>query len=287
MDWLQLAQLATIAIIASYTANFIFRRAYQRKENADVKQLTLINEKWKIKILPFSMLVVLTIVTELPPRAKLMLTFLLVIIFVYLPASTYLTPIESLLVKIYRPRLTPQLKVCDKQNNWDAVKLIGINSMLRQFLKRDVKYIGLIMIPTLKMTVPFADYTNDDVYQFGAGMLQPQSLASDDHLTIGAHNLGPLSNALFSPLARYQLYLQGMKVIIVSFKTVKEFEINRVQIIDDTDIQAALSGEKQTITLMTCTNDNQRRFLVHAVLIKEYSLATADDTIRQKVLAMQ
>lgn len=143
------------------------------------------------------------------------------------------------------------------------------------------------MIPTLKMTVPFADYTNDDVYQFGAGMLQPQSLASDDHLTIGAHNLGPLSNALFSPLARYQLYLQGMKVIIVSFKTVKEFEINRVQIIDDTDIQAALSGEKQTITLMTCTNDNQRRFLVHASLIKEYSLATADDTIRQKVLAMQ
>lgn len=289
MRWLRLIQIGTIAIIAFYTVNFILHIANQIESGENIEQLTLSNKNWKMKISPFILLSVVLVATQLPGKDRWTLVILLVIICAFLPVAVFLKPIESLMIKLFHPKFTTVSsgdKSSHSKNNWDSVRLIKINSMLRQFIKNDVQYIGLVMIPELKIAVPLADYTNDAVYQFGAGMLQPGSLESDNHITIGAHNLGQYSNALFSQLARYQLYLEGMRVVVVSFNSIKEFEINRVEIIAETNVEAAMSGEKRTITLMTCTSDNRRRFLVRATLVKKYSLNVASETLSQRMLSM-
>lgn len=248
------------------------------------------NDHWRFKVLPFFSLMIVNIASQLPTNARWLLLLQVVLIFFYLPVQSYTTPLKSLLINLYSPKIIHQHEIKhsgDYQKHWDTVKLIELTSMITQFWKRSVCYVGLLVIPDLKMLVPIADHTDNEVYLFGAGMLKPQLLTGDDHITIGGHNLGPQSHELFSPLARQQLYLQGMKVMIASLDIAKEYRISAVQIISEHDVQAAMAGELQTITLMTCTEDNQRRILVQASLVKQYPLSKANQELRQRLLKMQ
>lgn len=290
MFWLRLVLWATFAIIVAYTVHFIWRLVYLATKQPGAITSVFDNHRWRIKILPYFILILLNLATQLPTIARWILLLHVVLILSYVPMQSYMTPLESLLVKLYSPKIIRQqsdLHASECNNDWGAVKLIAFGPMLRQFWRQRPHYVALLAIPDLHMFVPIADYTNNAVYLFGGGMLKPQRLDSNAHITIGAHNLGNHSHELFSPLAREQLVLQGMRVLVASLDMVKEYEITGVRVVNDTDVEAAMAGATQTITLMTCTNDNQRRILVQASLSQQYALHEADAELRQRVLKMR
>lgn len=253
-------------------------------------EFALNNNKWKLKIIPFFLLIVITVNSQLSRKAELILYINLLLILIFIPLSYLLVPIKSLLIKLHHIQIVPQstdLSDSDANNIWSAVKELHLVPMVKRFWKHDVPYVGWVIVPQLNMYVPLADFTNNDVYLYGAGMLQPQFIDSDEHITIGAHNLGSGSQALFSPLANKQLYLIGMKVCLVSLDKVREFTIQKVQIIDDTDVDTAMSGLPQSITLMTCTDDGNRRFLVHATQNNEYATVNASQEFKQQLLELK
>lgn len=192
----------------------------------------------------------------------------------------FFSPIlESWIINSYQPQIN---STCDLQKNgvddWGSVKYITILSLLKQFFKNDIKYQGVVVIPSLKMEIPIAENTNDAVYQFGAGMLIKKRIESNSNIIVGAHNLGPFSNALFSPLANNKLI--DRKGFITNFKLVKEYKIESVRIIFPTQVNLALNSKSNFLTMLTCTNDNKKRVLVRATLRKTCKFSKVGSSVK-------
>ena len=158
--------------------------------------------------------------------------------FLHLPPIRWLT-------SFYNPprkegSLTSKLNY---MTDWKSVKLLTFHSMIGELVSPSVNYVGIILIPSLNVELPLANYTNDKVYTFGAGMLKPEKISSNKLLVIGAHNLGwKGTSALFTPLAFHRL--KGREVFITNFQVVKEYRITSKQIISPFDVQAPFRGKK-------------------------------------------
>lgn len=185
----------------------------------------------------------------------------------------FFSPIlESWIIDCYQPKINSQNSLQNNGiNDWNSVKYITILSLIRQFFKNDIKYQEVLIVPSLNMEVPVAENTNDAVYQFGAGMLIKKRIESNSNIIVGAHNLGPFSNALFSPLANNNLIKR--KVFISNFKLVKEYKIESVRTIFPNQVNLVVNSNNNFLTMLTCTNDNKKRVLVRARLRKIYKFS--------------
>lgn len=204
----------------------------------------------------------------------------LLIVGLFFMGIDFFSPIlESWIINSYQPQIN---STCDLQKNggddWGSVKYITILSLLKQFFKNDIKYQGVVVIPSLKMEIPIAENTNDAVYQFGAGMLIKKRIESNSNIIVGAHNFGPFSNALFSPLANNNLIKR--KVFISNFKLVKEYKIESVRTIFPNQVNLVVNSNNNFLTMLTCTNDNKKRVLVRARLRKTYKFSQLEKSIR-------
>lgn len=192
----------------------------------------------------------------------------------------FFSPIlESWIIDCYQPKINSQNSLQNNGiNDWNSVKYITILSLIRQFFKNDIKYQEVLIVPSLNMEVPVAENTNDAVYQFGAGMLIKKRIESNSNIIVGAHNLGPFSNALFSPLANNNLIKR--KVFISNFKLVKEYKIESVRTIFPNQVNLVVNSNNNFLTMLTCTNDNKKRVLVRARLRKIYKFSQLEKSIR-------
>lgn len=212
-------------------------------------------------------------------RMKKVIYHLLLIGAFFIGIDFFSPILESWIINSYQPQIN---STCDLQKNgvddWGSVKYITILSLLKQFFKNDIKYQGVVVIPSLKMEIPIAENTNDAVYQFGAGMLIKKRIESNSNIIVGAHNLGPFSNALFSPLANNKLI--DRKGFITNFKLVKEYKIESVRIIFPTQVNLALNSKSNFLTMLTCTNDNKKRVLVRATLRKTCKFSKVGSSVK-------
>lgn len=192
----------------------------------------------------------------------------------------FFSPIlESWIIDCYQPKINNQNSLQNNGvNDWNSVKYITIFSLIKQFFKNDIKYQEVLIVPSLNMEVPVAENTNDAVYQFGAGMLIKKRIESNSNIIVGAHNLGPFSNALFSPLANNNLIKR--KVFISNFKLVKEYKIESVRTIFPNQVNLVVNSNNNFLTMLTCTNDNKKRVLVRARLRKIYKFSQLEKSIR-------
>ena len=194
--------------------------------------------------------------------------------------SIFFSPIlESWIINCYQPKINNQNSLQNNGvNDWNSVKYITIFSLIKQFFKNDIKYQEVLIVPSLNMEVPVAENTNDAVYQFGAGMLVKRKIDSNSNIIIGAHNLGPFSKVLFSPLANNKLI--DRKGFITNFKLVKEYKIESVRIIFPTQVNLALNSKSNFLTMLTCTNDNKKRVLVRATLRKTCKFSKVGSSVK-------
>lgn len=288
---LQIVLYITIAIIAIYIFLYMGQMLILSKTVNDPEKAfnRSLKRWWKLQTAPYilSIFFVIYLSTRFSVVATLILTIDFVMIFIYVPVEMYVTPLKSILIRHYTPKLVHQQSTLHKskmRNDWAGVQDYHLLTAIHHYLDKNIEYIGLLFIPTLKIALPLADYTDNLVYLYGSGMLEPQKLESSEHITIGAHNLGPRSTALFSKLIRQQLCLKGMKVVCASLNVVKEYKITGLKIIADRNIAAAMAGAENTLTLMTCTDDNEHRLLVYASQQKEYPLDVASKELRSRLL---
>lgn len=193
----------------------------------------------------------------------------------------------SILIQTYHPTIVDEdeVPVCSAKliNNWGSIKPVALDQVIIRRFDPSPDYIGTILIPSLNINVPLANYSNDRVYTFGAGMLIPHRISSNHDLVIGAHNLGwRKSSALFTPLAFNQL--AGRRVFVTDFTTVKQYEIISRRIISSANVDAPFrpTGFRKLV-LLTCTNDNKRRILVTAKLTKSFRIQELDRRIQKKI----
>lgn len=204
----------------------------------------------------------------------------LLLIGAFFIGIVFFSPIlESWIINCYQPKINNQNSLQNNGvNDWNSVKYITIFSLIKQFFKNDIKYQEVLIVPSLNMEVPVAENTNDAVYQFGAGMLVKRKIDSNSNIIIGAHNLGPFSKVLFSPLANNKLI--DRKVFITNFKLVKEYKIESVRIIFPTQVNLALNSKSNFLTMLTCTNDNKKRVLVRATLRKTCKFSKVGSSVK-------
>lgn len=192
--------------------------------------------------------------------------------------------VETRIIEAHRPVITGEAKTVARAttaNDWQAVKLLSLCGVLKKAMGPSPEYSGALLIPSLDVNLPWANYTNDDVYTFGAGMLEPHYLNSNCHLVIGAHNLGQReSTALFTPLAFHKL--TGRKVILTNFQVVKEYQIISKQVISPSDTRVPFQGGANSLVLLTCTSDNQKRILVRAKLVRSYPFKALNPQISRE-----
>ena len=184
--------------------------------------------------------------------------------------------LQSAIINYHSPKIVSEspLPKAIKKCDWESVKLLSLNSIIIGSIRDSSEYVGAILVPSLNMNVPLANY--------GAGMLEPHYISSNSHLVIGAHNLGHKScSALFTPLAFHSL--TGRKVIITNFKIAKEYKIESKQVISPSDVEKPFEGSSDSISLITCTSNNKKRILINAKLIKQLSVNKLNNQVQNAI----
>lgn len=192
--------------------------------------------------------------------------------------------LQSAIINYHSPKIVSEspLPKAIKKCDWESVKLLSLNSIIIGSIRDSPEYVGAILVPSLNMNVPLANYTDNGTYTFGAGMLEPHYISSNSHLVIGAHNLGHKScSALFTPLAFHSL--TGRKVIITNFKIAKEYKIESKQVISPSDVEKPFEGSSDSISLITCTSNNKKRILINAKLIKQLSVNKLNNQVQNAI----
>lgn len=149
--------------------------------------------------------------------------------------------------------------------------------------------IGAISIPTIEITLPLFDTTNEKLLQEGATVLQGTSFPTggvDTHSVISAHS-GLPEKKLFTDLEDVK---KGEIFVITLFEEKLAYEVDKIDIVEPKDTSVInIEPGRDIVTLLTCTPYmiNSHRLLVtgHRVPYTEKmakAIEKADDSRKLK-----
>lgn len=149
--------------------------------------------------------------------------------------------------------------------------------------------IGAISIPTIEVTLPLFDTTNEKLLQEGATVLQGTSYptgGADTHSVISAHS-GLPEKKLFTDLEEVE---KGEIFVITLFEEKLAYEVDKIDVVEPRDTSVIeIEPGRDIVTLLTCTPYmiNSHRLLVtgHRVPYTEKmaeAIKKADDSRKLK-----
>jgi len=127
--------------------------------------------------------------------------------------------------------------------------------------------IGRIEAPTLNMTAPVLEGTDDRTLSRGAGHIEDTPFPGvAGNIGIAGHR-----DTIFRPLKRAKA---GDPLVLTTADRVYYYKINRTLIVDPEDVYVLESTPKPTLTLVTCypfefIGHAPRRFIVQAEMVGE------------------
>ena len=127
--------------------------------------------------------------------------------------------------------------------------------------------IGRIEAPTLNMTTPVLEGTDDRTLSRGAGHIEDTPFPGvAGNIGIAGHR-----DTIFRPLKRAKA---GDPLVLTTADRVYYYKINRTLIVDPEDVYVLDSTPKPTLTLVTCypfefIGHAPRRFIVQAEMVGE------------------
>lgn len=153
--------------------------------------------------------------------------------------------------------------------------------------------IGAISIPTIEITLPLFDTTNEKLLQEGATVLQGTSYptgGADTHSVISAHS-GLPEKKLFTDLEEVKI---GEVFVINLFEEKLAYEVEKIDVVKPSDTSVInIEPGRDIVTLLTCTPYmiNSHRLLVtgHRVPYTEEmakAIKKADESRTLKELAV-
>ena len=124
--------------------------------------------------------------------------------------------------------------------------------------------IGAISVPTIEITLPLFDTTNEKLLQEGATVLQGTSYPTggiDTHSVISAHS-GLPEKKLFTDLEEVK---KGEIFVITLFEEKLVYEVDKIEVVEPSDTSVIdIEPGRDIVTLLTCTPYmiNSHRLLV-------------------------
>lgn len=124
------------------------------------------------------------------------------------------------------------------------------------------KVIGIIKIPKIDLEYPILETTNEESLNFSITKFWGNKINAIGNITLAGHN--NLSGTMFGKLNKLQ---EGDIIELTDMQNVTlKYEVFKTYVIDPNDISCILQEQEgvREITLITCENGNNNRYIVKA-----------------------
>lgn len=155
-----------------------------------------------------------------------------------------------------------------KKANYDfkAVKALDIQNVSKAVVDRNLHPVGLISVPSVKISLPILNGLGGANLTVGAGTMKPNMQMGQGNYALAGHHMAD-PTVLFSPLKNAQ---PGAKVYITDKKTVYTYTITFVKVVDQHQVQYVEDSQgNQILTLVTCSSGRyleDKRIIVRGTL---------------------
>lgn len=217
-------------------------------------------------------------------KRLLLVTFILFLISIGLIFNTPVT--QYILSKNTKPTLddtnSSKIKKDSSTSNSDdfnfkKAKKADINTALKsRFNDNKVPVLGAIAIPDLKINLPILRGVSDYAILMGAGTMKKDQQMGQNNYALTSHHMLK-EDVLFGPIINTKI---GTKIYLTDLENTYEYEAIEANYIEATDVHVIQDESgKDELTLITCDDTGEGRFMVKAKFNKLTAIEDTDTDI--------
>jgi len=179
--------------------------------------------------------------------------------------------LTALLLKVINPPVTITKQKTSGNYDWQKVNNVSAYDLLKARLNSNkAKFIGLVAIPKLKMSLPISNGVADLNLSLGAGTLFKNQKMGEGNYALASHFIADnsMKNLLFTPI--YYKGAVGQKIYLTDLEKVYTYQTTKYQKILATDLSVVqpVAGKK-LVTLITCNyTEEAGRVVMQGELVK-------------------
>lgn len=191
--------------------------------------------------------------------------------------------IKNYLVNSYTPKVSQSTvqKNKNKSANYDfsKVKSLDFQTVAKARMnKQKVHVIGVIAIPSIKMSIPIAKGVSNEVLALAAGTMREDMSMGEGNYALAGHHMRN-KKILFSPL--YEKAKVGQKIYVSDMKHVYQYKLTQRKFIKATRVDVVNdTPTKKIITLITCDATGTNRLMIRGNLTKVMNFKDAPKSVQ-------
>jgi sortase A len=191
--------------------------------------------------------------------------------------------IKNYLVNSYTPKVSQSTvqKNKNKSANYDfsKVKSLDFQTVAKARMnKQKVHVIGVIAIPSIKMSIPIAKGVSNEVLALAAGTMREDMPMGEGNYALAGHHMRN-KKILFSPL--YEKAKVGQKIYVSDMKHVYQYKLTQRKFIKATRVDVVNdTPTKKIITLITCDATGTNRLMIRGNLTKVMNFKDAPKSVQ-------
>lgn len=174
-----------------------------------------------------------------------------------------------------------------KKDDFDFSKAsrADITTALKATFKDDkVPVLGGISIPDLKINLPILRGVSDYAILMGAGTMKKNQQMGEGNYSLTSHHMLN-KEVLFGPIIYSE---KDMPIYLTDLDYVYEYRVEEMRYIAATDVHEIEDQDnKKELTLITCDETGEGRFLVRASFIRKTAVENARSEIMDSFYAKQ
>ncbi|MDY2519429.1 class A sortase [Weissella cibaria] len=195
--------------------------------------------------------------------------------------------IGTLMIKTYKPTVTQKMvakaKTAKANYDWKSVKSLTAQEMINARLHAGkLRYIGMVSVPEIGLSLPISKGVNDIALTFGAGTLYPDQVMGKNNYSLASHFVQGSSNkkVLFSPI--YYEGKTGQHMYLTDMSKIYSYQATSVKVVQPTAVEVTYNQpNKNQLTLITCDYTAERgRVVIQGDLKQVYTWHDAPKEIR-------
>lgn len=153
-----------------------------------------------------------------------------------------------------------------KKGSYDfkKVKEVTMEDKLKKENKSTSGAIGIISVPSVKMTLPVMKGLSDYAMRTGGGTMQADMKMGQGNYALAGHYM-TAQGELFEPVERIK---KGSLVYLTNLKKVYVYKVYWKKVVAPTAVYLTEDTKKPIVTLITCADGGKNRWAVRGKLVK-------------------
>ncbi|AYV70872.1 class A sortase [Niallia circulans] len=162
--------------------------------------------------------------------------------------------------------------------DFDEVQELDLKTILMANLnKKDITIIGGISIPSVNLNLPIGKGTSKYTLALTAGTMKEEQVMGEGNYALAGHHM-KRGDLLFSPLYDVE---EGAAIYLTDLDYIYEYQIDEKRYIEATDVEVIDDIEGKTIiTLITCDDDGEDRFLIRGHFLKKTPIDEVEKEVK-------